>query len=104
MYLFPFTREKHRISHLHFKFLSYALYLQEITMPFFIIYIIFIPIGANPLQRAFKQMQMTSSRFTFTFLRRRAERKPDVAKEKNLVFQLARFQKQLKPLLLHRHF
>ena len=38
------------------------------------------------------------------FLCRIAERKRDVAKEKGLVFQLPRFQKQLKPLLQQMHF
>ena len=46
-------------------------------------------------------MDMTPSQFTFTsFLHCNAERQRDIAKEKGLVFQLDRFQKQLKPRLL----
>ena len=43
-------------------------------------------------------------KFTFTFLHHSAERQRDVAKEKGLLFKLDRFQKQLKPCLLQRHF
>ena len=49
-------------------------------------------------------MDMTPSQFTLTFLCHIAERKRDVAKEKGLVFQLARFQKELKPRLQQMHF
>ena len=42
MFKFPFSLEEHMIFHLHFKFLPYALYplnLQEIAMPFVIIFL-----------------------------------------------------------------
>ena len=42
MYKFPFILEGHMIFHLHLTFLSYALYqlnLQEIAMPFVIIFL-----------------------------------------------------------------
>ena len=42
--------------------------------------------------------------FHIFFLHRSTERQHDVAKEKDLVFQLDRFQKELKPRLLQRHF
>ena len=64
----------------------------------------FIQTVVHFLFRTLKPMDLTPSRFTFTFLRHIAERKGDVAKEKGKIFQLARFQKQFKPHLQQMHF
>ena len=86
--------------------MSYALCqfnLQEITMPSVINHH-FIQTVVHSLFRTLTPTDITPSQFTFTFLRHIAERKGDVAKETGLIFQLARFQKQLKPRLQQMHF
>ena len=55
-----------------------------------------IQIVGHSLLRALKEMDMTPSQFTFTFLHQSAERQRDFAKEKGLVFQLNLFKKTMK--------
>ena len=68
--------------------------LQEITMPSVIIYIVKLLFISCKYRS--KNGSMTPSQFTFTFQRRRTERKRDIPKKKFSVFNSLVFKKTIK--------